>query len=287
MALTDWDASEQHRGYLTKPHSMGRPAKGGLNRTGHMYGMFKLNDIYDGSIAGPERSTSYGSGSLLLDGNSDYIGIVDGDRWDLSAASAWTWELFFYPLGTSDNMGLMHFSNTGGNSSYTTIRINSNQALAFESTKQSGGPYDFAGANSSAIINRWNHVRITYDGSNVRVWLNGIHYAYGGGANITAPSNGTDGMTVRIGTYGDASSNPGASFNGYIDEVRILKGKAASTGSGNIAVPNKEFVPDKYTVLLLHMDGANGATSVKDHSWYNTSINFFGTAHIRAETGLF
>ena len=119
------------------------------------------------------------------------------------------------------------------------------------------------------------------------MWLNGTHYASAGGDNISATSNGADGMTVRIGCYGDASSSAGAYFHGYIDEVRILKGKAASTGSGNIAVPNKEFIPDKYTVLLLHMDGANGATTMKDHSWYNNSVSFFGTAHIISVAGLF
>jgi hypothetical protein len=51
-------------------------------------------------------------------------------------------------------------------------------------------------------------------------------------------------------------------FKGWLDELRISKGVARWTS--NFTPPTSAYTGDSGTVLLLHMDGADGSTAFID-----------------------
>jgi hypothetical protein len=82
-----------------------------------------------------------------------------------------------------------------------------------------GGSTDHAGIEppNTIVLNRWQHVAMTWDGVNVRTYVNGkLIETYG-----THVSGGllTSASEVRIGQRVDAGTN--RAFDGQIDDVRI------------------------------------------------------------------
>jgi len=57
----------------------------------------------------------------------------------------------------------------------------------------------------------------------------------------------------------------GVYLNGWIDEFRVSKGVARWTS--NFSPPTSTHVADSSTVLLLHMDGADGSTTFTDDAY--------------------
>jgi uncharacterized protein (TIGR03437 family) len=87
-----------------------------------------------------------------------------------------------------------------------------------------GLPDQYSGwvdGGAAAPLNTWTHVALTFDGTTARAYVNGaltrtLTGLSGSGANSTGP--------LKIGSRSTAvlANNPGASFNGLIDEVEIF-----------------------------------------------------------------
>jgi len=77
------------------------------------------------------------------------------------------------------------------------------------------------------------------------------------------------GATLRIGTYAGATQF----LNGWLDEFRVSKGVARWTS--NFTPPTSAHVADSSTVLLLHMDGADGSTTFTDDYYSGPSLFSF------------
>jgi hypothetical protein len=70
-----------------------------------------------------------------------------------------------------------------------------------------------ANGNAALPLNTWTHVAVTYDGTTLRVFINGTQAGSAAVAGSIAASTGA----LRIG----GNSVWGEYFNGLIDEVRI------------------------------------------------------------------
>ena len=138
----------------------------------------------------------------------------------------------------------------------------------------------------------WHHICVyvhrTPGGGNTfqyGVYLDGAQILWDNATNSNVTLNQTA-APLFIGARMNNSSSADNFFSGYIDEVRWQRGgnpfncQPNSSRSDTITVPTAAHEAIGNTQLLLHMDGANGATTMKDHSWYNNSVSFFGTAHI-------
>jgi hypothetical protein len=77
-------------------------------------------------------------------------------------------------------------------------------------------------SNSSAPLNAWTHVAITYDGSAIRHYLNG---ALDRTTSVTCSVSNTNSRPIRIGANGAGSEG----FNGRIDDVRIYNRPLSAT----------------------------------------------------------
>jgi hypothetical protein len=99
-------------------------------------------------------------------------------------------------------------------------------------------------------INQWHHLAGSYDGSNLRLYVNGSRVAsLTTSGNIDQTSN-----PLRIGSA-DAS---GDFFRGIIDEVRVSN---VIRYPGNFVPPQAPFTPDASTRGLWHFDEGSGTTT--------------------------
>lgn len=98
---------------------------------------------------------------------------------------------------------------------------------------------------------RWSHVAGVFDGSEVRLYLDGQLLAALPGQGPRKPND----LDLIIG--GDVSWNnqPNGTLDGQIDEVRLSK---SARYHGDEFTPSRRFTADDDTVLLLHMDGTLG-----------------------------
>jgi hypothetical protein len=99
--------------------------------------------------------------------------------------------------------------------------------------------------------NRWHHVAGVYDGTEVRLYVDGRRVA-------RVPGSGPRRRNVfpfLVGADPDRGGKPTSGFEGLLDEVRVSR---VARYDGDAFEPARRFAPDGDTVLLLHLDRAVG-----------------------------
>lgn len=108
-------------------------------------------------------------------------------------------------------------------------------------------------------LNEWVHVAATYDGSNVRMYVNGLlRYQVAQTTNPTVNSN-----NIQIGNAAGASN--ARAFDGYISEVLLFKDKALS--QGEIMIIRNGWIDDE-TGLILYAKLNEASGAAIDYSSY-------------------
>lgn len=116
----------------------------------------------------------------------------------------------------------------------------------------------YSGTAHGLIINTWNHLAYVRNGNNIFFYVNGVPKgsvaftgSVGGGSN----------------TYVGCETNDGAGLNGYISNLRVVKGVAIIPPIGGPTAPVQAV---SGTSLLLNFDNAG----VVDNSGKNTVTTF-------------
>ena len=81
------------------------------------------------------------------------------------------------------------------------------------------GAWTVATGNIPLLVNEWNHVAMSYNGSEIKLYVNG---KFDNSVSKTGDFNISNGCTV-IGRYNSGGCGVTVSgyFNGYIDSLRI------------------------------------------------------------------
>ncbi|MHA1288232.1 MAG: LamG domain-containing protein, partial [Candidatus Thorarchaeota archaeon] len=164
--------------------------------------------------------------ALFLDGVDDHVDIADDDVFSFTdgngndlpfSISAWV-----YPTFTTQGEIVSKY-NTSGNHREWVFSIMSNQSLRTALVKYNdyGTRIGVRTATGTIILNKWQHVAMTYDGSEsssgLKLFINGVEFS-----TTTDNSGSYAGMTNR-----DAPVSIGVSsissypFGGYIEELKI------------------------------------------------------------------
>jgi len=185
------------------------------------------------TVSGIETPTPV-TGSVVFDGSGDYLTTSSADSFN-PRTNLFTIEFFTYPnstdmvawveSGTDRNFYIETFSTTG---IYVGDGIINNINVA------------------APPISKWTHIALAFDGTTYRLFYDGILQ----GSSTTLLANNTL-SSFRIGATYDGSRP----FNGYISNLRILKGTALYTS--NFTPPTRELQPIGDTVLLC----CNNSTS--------------------------
>lgn len=168
----------------------------------------------------------YGSNwSNYFDGNGDYISMPSNAAFAFGTGD-YTIEGWFYPTVGGIDQRLTWFSDDRHNIDINT----SNQIFLYDGSIRTFGTVN---------INSWNHFAVSRSGGTVSCYLNGVR-----GYNASETTNSTT-RSMNIG----ANNVANGPFNGYISNMRVVKGTAVYSGS-TITVPTAPLTAITNTSLL-------------------------------------
>jgi hypothetical protein len=225
--------------------------------------------IAQGTAAVSTAQSQFGGSSILvgsagtnLNGiyvptNADYFGTTSPTypfvNWN-SYAGGFTVELWvrYTSLDAIDDSGLstIGIMDRGDYPAQWSFGSTRNGALSFEYYNGSTTPV-LSSANSQIAINTWYHIAMVRNGTNIKIYLNGVEK---GSATIS----GTPSVVARDLSIG---SHYRVGSRSYVDEIRISSTARYTAGFTPSTTP---FVNDANTLLLIHGDGTNGSTVVRD-----------------------
>jgi len=201
--------------------------------------------------------SKFGGASGRFNGSGDYLSTPNSTDWNFGTGD-FTVDCWVRRNGNTNYWGL-----AGASSSPTPNRgwdIAFNNANQIYVASNASGTWQVDLTSSTTVANlAWTHVAVVRSGNTLTIYFDGTSV---GTKNVTGYNYDSAGLGLAIARiYVDYD---GYYFSGWIDEYRISKGFARWTR--NFAVPTSAYTSDSYTVLLLHMDGANGSTNFVDSS---------------------
>ena len=155
---------------------------------------------------------------LNFNATTDYVNITGGGIASvIDPINTFTVEAWVYPTAISNGLGnnfgmIVGNYNTGVNSMQFMLRKESGTDYAF--WVNTGAGYQAVGAVNSLTLNAWQHIAGVWDGSEIKIYINGILMNTTTG--VTGTSFATVNNPIRIGL-----NNSNEKFVGNIDEVRI------------------------------------------------------------------
>jgi hypothetical protein len=183
-----------------------------------------------GNCAVNTTTKKYGTGSLSFDGTGDYLTGINGST-AYTLGPIYTVELWFYTNTiAAGNAGLINLATTsGGNVGFNLYR-SSAEIICNDGATGGTGPSSGASTISAST---WTHLAIVSDGTNTKLYLDGVEE----GTYVGTTGSASTITHVTIGAFNDKT----APFNGFIDDLRITRGVARYLTSFN--PPTKAF-PD-------------------------------------------
>ncbi len=159
--------------------------------------------------------SKFGGGSMLFDGNGDYLPIPNTPLLDLGSGD-FTIEFWYYPIDTTSH-GLFH----NYNADFQGIAITGNEVSAGKIKILAGNGSWFVNllSGGAATIGAWNHIAATRFGSTWTIWINGV-------SSGSVTNSSTASFTTDQATIGRFTSGIPYWTNAYLDDFRITKGIA-------------------------------------------------------------
>ena len=184
--------------------------------TGGFADQARNNGVTTGGTAAINSSVKkFGTGSLFLDGNSDYAAIpADSFSFD---TQDFTVEAWVYHTGVSGSSNIFDFRKSGDG---FTINMDTSGNVGYYSNK--AGDYVIAQGSNSIGTNSWKHLALCRHQGTTRLFIDGVLKA--------SASDSYD--------YGSLGLTIGARYDqiqqwwaGYIDDFRVIQGKAIYTAA--------------------------------------------------------
>lgn len=176
-----------------------------------------VNGNYNGGVTSPLNSLfNFEAGDFTVEG---WMYVVAGYAGNL-AIMAFNGVEYGQYLGWSVWLETI----SGGNYTVATVRLGT-----------SAGSYLQYQSAVSLPLNTWHHIAVSRNGTNLRIFANGVQAGTThnvGSLSVYSPTNGS----LGIGGLGNQGAQ---SFNGYIDEFRITKGVGRYTS--NFTVQTEQF----------------------------------------------
>jgi hypothetical protein len=211
--------------------------------------------------------SKFGGSSAYFDGTGDYLSIAANSVFAMGKDD-FTVECWVYPTSfpTSDLGAIVENRSTSSSGGFL-LWLGNNQKWVLYVSSDGNAVQRAASSVENATLNTWTHLVGVRNNGKLYLYVNGSLVAstgVEGSPDDLSPSNTSP---IRIGT---AIDNPGNSrmFYGYIDGLKIVKGKALYTN--DFVVPSSApttstiTVTPGTTILLLKCDGTNNGTIFTD-----------------------
>lgn len=186
----------------------------------------------------------FGSSSLLLDGNGDWIQSTSAVLLAGLGTQDFTVDCWVYitTAMTTDSMiagqggGTGSWADSGGH--HWTFFVNgADQKLYFQAHIAGNNLIQVASTNAVALRNGWHHVAFDRYGGNGRLYVDGtaVSAITGFSTNITATTGGT--QVCRVGAHAVGT----APLNGWIDEFRLSLGVSRYQNAASFTAPTSAY----------------------------------------------
>lgn len=207
--------------------------------------------------------------SVEFDGTDDYLTFADDTNWDFVNSGDFTVDSWIYPRTTSN---IAWFGQSGGGGSRPDkwgVYINDTSVGLTAGTIgwHLGSNGNIQGPSFTPTANTWYHIRLGRAGDVWYFFVDGV--LLGTATSAIRPS--VSGGTLRIGSDGESYRD----FNGYLSNVRIVKGTNLNTTSFTPITENLTAVTN--TVLLICQ-----SNRFVDNSSNSYTATFSGTPKISA-----
>lgn len=262
------------------PNDQGSDASADMSNDALLYHFEELGgDVADSSgngNTGTVTNATYGADgrfgkALSFDGSGDYVNAPDSASLSITG-TALSLEVWAYPEGSS-NAALIHKDHH-----YTLYRRSDGTITYADSITWS---YATIGSYGNAPADQWNHIVVTFDGADIRFYINGalVH------TRPRAGSLADNAQPLCIGSY----SCSGGYFRGRLDEVavydRVLSGPEieahykrgvlrlrAQVRSDDDDAAWGDFVGPDGTIATFFTDPAATALSVADNRYFQYKL---------------
>lgn len=275
------------------PKSYGKQGPGWRDLSGN-----NNNGTITGAI--PTQGPVPGTGYVSFDGTNHYLSLARG-TFNLVDGSDFTVEAWIYMETFASILKAVagEWEQTVGNEGWL-FYVDSSGKLHFTWKPYSNSVSLISDSSSSIILNTWHHVAVSKNGSNFKLFVDGRIVASG-----TNSGTATDTAEFTVGFYGTNTNPPsqGSWFDGYISNLRIVKGNALYTS--NFRPPTEPLTNISNTVLLTCQGSSivdassnayaitnNGATAVFDtyrafdFDGIDDYVNFDSSITLNTNTGL-
>lgn len=182
-------------------------------------------------------------GSYYFNGSTDYYRVPTATTALGLSTGDWTVEFWIYYNSVATNgTTALDFRTSGGGSSQIkpTIYLATASNLSFTTSNTNRI------TQTGMIAGQWYHVAVVKNSGNTKMYINGT-------ANATTYADTNDYGTssqLSIGTVGDSPGFAGTFMNGYISDIRVVKGTAVYTG--NFTPTTTPLTAVANTTLLLN-----------------------------------
>jgi hypothetical protein len=230
----------------------------------------KVQAVQPFSPAAPYASETYG-GSGYFNGSTDVLTLASNAAFGFGTGD-FTVEFWVYPLVTANSWSIYHGTATNAFIINTTT--------SGQVTARSYGVADLLTTTATLAVNAWTHLAVTRSGTTLTIWLNGVS-----SGTVTNSTN-----FATTGLYIGRADSVTAYLNGYMSNLRVVKGTAAYTAA--FTPPISPVTAITNTSLLVNFTNAaiydaltqNNAITVGDaktdttiYKWSPSSMKFDGT----------
>ena len=207
-------------------------------------------------------------GSTYFDGTNDYLTTASTSSDFEFGTGDFTVEMWIKPnFDTSVNQTYADYIWEVGPNQYVSMKIDNGTLTA--------GDYNNGSLITQSIgnqYNNWRHIALTRESGTYKMWYDGSF----SGQNTTSTWSIEDylnvgGLKFHVGDHTYFSGS--YFFNGYISNVRVIKGTAIYTSA--FTVPTSPLTAISGTVLLTCQDNASSSALPQDRSASNHSLTFF------------
>jgi len=195
-----------------------------------------------------------GGASGLFDGTGDYLSLADSADWNFKSGDFTIDFWVRFAALPADGSLFMIANQRESDANNWCIYVKRSGATYYWYVETKAGGTGKSVASPGLAINTWYHVAYVKSSGTGYVFQDGTQCGIAAAWGIVDDYAGL----LYIGEYGSGAFY----LNGWLDEFRVSKGVARWTS--NFTPPTGAYASDSNTVLLLHMDGADGSTQFPD-----------------------
>lgn len=216
-------------------------------------------------------STATNGGSMYFDGSGDFLQYTGSSANDLGSGN-FTIEFWVNAPSLSDKFFINLRGGMSGSPHLTTGGYGGTTIGSLRWVSDSG---TITSGSTVVTDNAWHHCAVVRNGTTVTLYVDGANR----GSGTDTVNYSGDGGPITVGSNGTGGGNP---FQGYLSNLRIVKGTAVYTA--NFTPPTAPVTAISGTSLLLNATNAaifdNSAKNDLEtvgNAQISTSVKKFGT----------